>query len=74
MKRMTVVLALALLPTVVSAAPEKDYKQAAQHLGFILAAEKFCGFKYNHNTVSGYLFGIVPPDEKGVMKFASEFR
>lgn len=74
MKRTTVILAFTLLPTVTFAAPQKDYKQAAQHLGFILAAEEFCGFKYNHNTVSGYVFGIVPPDEKGVMKFASEFR
>ncbi|UXT48831.1 hypothetical protein FY136_06080 [Agrobacterium tumefaciens] len=74
MKGTTIMIAAAMLPTALTAAPEKDYRQAAEELGVIVAAESFCGFKYNHNKLSGYLFSIAPPNERGTLRFGSAFR
>ena len=58
-------LVIALLMSTATAAPAKEPGQVAYELGSVLAAEEFCGFKYDHEKIAAFIEKNVPANDMG---------
>lgn len=69
MKSTLIVALLATGATVAAATPVKNSGQVAYELGSVLAAEEFCGFKYDQKMIAAFIEKNVPADDMGFAPF-----